>query len=155
GLGLFWPAAPFQAQAWGHTLWGHALRAGDVDVSVQLAKLKTAGHGLRDFTATLKRSAAGPASAHVSVGDLAGYQLLFDGERKAPNAAGKPGDETAHLSLTGPGEPVHLPFAGKPLAGALKLDASLAQSGDASTWSLDGSARTTKFTGEGSGAASE
>ncbi len=154
GLGLFWPAAPLRADAWGSTLWGHALRTGDVDVSVQLAHLKTAKHDLRDFTATLKRASDGPASAHVTAGDGAGFQFTFDGERKG-HQDGKPGDENAHLAMSGPSAPLHLPFAGKPIAGAFKLDAALTQSGDASHWSLDGNVGATKLSGDGSGAASE
>lgn len=154
GLGLFWPAKAFKTEAWKGTLWGRAARAAEVDVSLSLGSLKTAGHTARGLEAELQRRPGGPASARVSIGDLAGYQVLFAGERAKPQT-GRPADESARLVVSGPGSPINLPFAGKPMAGALKLNLSLDQTGDRSEWHLDGSIGTIKLAGEATGAASE
>jgi uncharacterized protein involved in outer membrane biogenesis len=154
GLGVFWPKAPLQTRAWTSTIWGRAARAGEVEVSLVLGQLKTAGHTARGLEAELARAAGGPASAHLSIGDLAGYQILFEGERQKP-APDRPADEAARLIVSGPGSPINLPFAGKPMAGSLKLALTLGQTGDRSAWKLDGSVGTIRLTGEASGAASE
>lgn len=154
GLGLFWPKAALKSEAWKGTLWGRAARAGEVSVSLSLGTLKTAGHTARGLEAELSRKPGGPASAHVSIGDLAGYQVLFEGERAKP-APDRPADEAARLTISGPGSPINLPFAGKPMAGALKLNLSLNQTGDRADWHLDGSVGTIKLAGEATGASSD
>jgi uncharacterized protein involved in outer membrane biogenesis len=154
GLGVFWPKAPLQTRAWNSTIWGRAARAGDVEVALSLGQLKTSGKSVRGLEAELARAAGGPASAHLSIGDLAGYQILFQGARQKP-APDRPADENAQLVISGPGSPINLPFAGKPMAGSLKLQLTLDQTGDQSTWKLDGSVGTIKLIGEAKGAASE
>ncbi|MFO1186317.1 MAG: AsmA-like C-terminal region-containing protein [Alphaproteobacteria bacterium] len=154
GIGLFWPAKALKTEAWKGTLWGRAARAAEVDVSLSLGSLKTAGHTARGLEAELSRKPGGPASARVSIGDLAGYQVLFAGERATPQQ-GRPADENARLVISGAGSPINLPFAGKPMAGALKLNLSLDQTGDRSEWHVDGSIGTIKLAGEATGIASE
>jgi hypothetical protein len=154
GLGLFWPRAPLETKSWARTLWGRAARAGEVNIALTLGELKTAGRTLRGLEAAMTRGPDGQAAATASIADLASYQISLAGTRQKTNGD-HPGAENAQLNVSRSGAGIHLPFAGKPLQGALKLDVALAQAGDRADWKLGGSIGTIKLQGEGTGPASE